>query len=126
MITWYILEGRKVVPTQDMDRAAAFYEKPDSRRVASFRIDGIHISTVFLSLNHNWTDEGPPIVFETMVFDERGEKGADLGTDWTRRYSTYAQALEGHNQVVDEVRAMLKSAAEIAEKHSHEKQQTDG
>ena len=64
----------------------------DYRRVASTVVGKAHVSTVWLGLDHQF-GEGPPLIFETMVF------GGDLDQhQW--RYSTEAQAVEGHDRVV--------------------------
>lgn len=65
-------------------------------RVAYDEIDGITISTVYLGLNHAF-DEGPPLIFETMIFG-----GAHNEDQW--RYSTEADAQEGHAAAVRMVR----------------------
>jgi len=57
---------------------------------------GGKVSTVWLGLDHNWRLTGPPIIFETMVFDEDG-KGNDLDMD---RYSTLEEAIKGHEEMV--------------------------
>ncbi len=67
----------------------------DGRVAEDILPDGKRISTVFLGLNHNW-GEGPPLIFETMVFPSETE-GNDLDMD---RYSTEEQALEGHKEMV--------------------------
>ena len=53
---------------------------------------GIEVSTVFLQCDHNF-GSGPPILFETMVFN--GDKEDEM-----ERYSTYDQAIEGHKRIV--------------------------
>ena len=59
------------------------------------------VSTVFLSIDHNFTDEGPPIVFETLVF------GGPMA-DWMRRYATWTEAETGHEEMVELVRQTLR------------------
>lgn len=63
------------------------------RRVGDENIDGQRVSTVFLSLDHNWS-EGEPLLFETMIF------GGPYDT-YMERYSTYDQAKEGHERIVN-------------------------
>lgn len=62
--------------------------------------DGRYVSTVLLGLDHGF-GEGPPLIFETMVFPSEG--------DWSelmvRRYSTLAEAVAGHAEVVAECEA---------------------
>jgi hypothetical protein len=45
-------------------------------------------STVFIGLDHNW-GEGPPLVFETMIFGGEFDQ-------YQYRYSTWAEAEAGH------------------------------
>lgn len=50
------------------------------------------VSTVWLGLDHNF-GEGPPLIFETMVFKE-GDAGE------LERYSTQEEALRGHKKLL--------------------------
>jgi hypothetical protein len=91
----YKLVGRTVVACGHFnERVPANH---DIRRVAHTAVDKYRISTVFLGVNRNWSRNGPPIIFETMAFDERG-KSQDWGF---YQYSTYDEAERGHKQVVD-------------------------
>lgn len=54
--------------------------------------DDTEVSTVWLGADHRFTDYGPPIIFETMIF--RGGNGDEC---W--RYSTEAEAIKGHDLV---------------------------
>lgn len=74
----------------------ALYETmQDKRRVARYEVEGCTVSTVFLGLDHGW-GEGPPILFETMVF------GGALDREM-ERYSTWDEAIEGHDRMVRRV-----------------------
>ena len=64
-------------------------------------IGGIDISTVWLGLDHQWDPDGPPHIFETMIF-EQGPLDQEC---W--RYSTEADALAGHRRACDKVRFAL-------------------
>lgn len=66
------------------------------RRVAQDYVGEIHVSTVFLPINHSWGD-GPPILFETMVFGY----GAD---EYQWRYPNEESALAGHAIILEAVR----------------------
>mgnify|MGYP001584230827 CR=1 FL=1 len=61
--------------------------------------DGTWISTVWLGLNHNYGD-GPPLIFETVVFPKKGDFN-DRDQD---RYSTEAEAIAGHERMVEKYR----------------------
>ena len=90
----YILDGKTPVLC-DLLTWARWFENSD-RRVASTEVGGVHISTVFLGLDHSF-GHGPPLLFETMVFrDGDGEE--------QERYSTWEEAEAGHERMVERVR----------------------
>ena len=53
-----------------------------SRRVALTELADRHVSTVFLGLDHQCNASGPPLLFETMVFQH------EIDID-SARYATY-------------------------------------
>jgi hypothetical protein len=67
---------------------------------------GTYVSTVWMGLNHN-LGEGPPLIFETMVF------GGPLDQD-AERYPTEAAAQAGHDRWVAAARH------EAVHEHEHE------
>jgi len=64
--------------------------------VADETVVGCRVSTVFLGLDHNW-GEGPPVLFETMVFGGRFDQH-----QW--RYVTWNGAESGHIKVCTALR----------------------
>jgi hypothetical protein len=70
--------------------------------------NGYSVSTVFLVLDHNHGD-GPPVLWETMVFDPEGEA---LGC---RRYTSRDDAQHGHDETVAEIRAMFREVEAITQ-----------
>jgi hypothetical protein len=92
----YILDkDRQAVPAT-VEQWGAFLSSPD-RVVGVCAVAGCIVSTVFLGVNHGLSD-GPPLVFETMVFD-----GPMDG--YQERCSTWQEAEEIHERVCAEVRA---------------------
>ena len=63
-------------------------------RVGNTEVGKYRVSTVFLSLDHQHGD-GPPKIFETMVFG-----GRSYHDEYCERYSTWKDAVDGHNDVV--------------------------
>ena len=59
--------------------------------------DGSWVSTVFLVVDHNLTDDGPPVLYETMAF------AADGIDERVTRYTSRAGALLGHRRIVGEL-----------------------
>jgi hypothetical protein len=91
----YILVGHRAVPCPWLMKWARWMESADRHVRDSFQGD-VRVSTVFLGLDHNFRESGPPILFETMVF---------VGHDSVEqeRYSTWAEAEEGHERWVAKV-----------------------
>lgn len=68
------------------------------QRVGRTTVGDFNVSTVWLhGIDHGYGD-GPPILFETMVF------GGDFDQE-LRRYSTEEEAMRGHLAAVDALRA---------------------
>ena len=88
----YILKGHEAVPA-DLMEWAQWFETAD-RTVAKAQLPGdVSVSTVFLGLNHDFLGDGPPILFETMIF------GGPLDLE-EARYATWDEAEEGHAAMV--------------------------
>ena len=92
----YILDGdHRPVPV-DLMTWARFFEDASNRRVAEAYVNGRRVSTVFIGLDHNFAGDGPPLLWETMVF------GGDLHGE-QRRYASHAEAMAGHAAMVERV-----------------------
>lgn len=108
-ITYYRLVNHEAVPCANVIEWAEYYER-SNRVVKHDEIDGYVISTVFLGINHNFWGEGPPLLFETMVF--KGEttiRRADgtelqvpLSIGYQDRCSTWVQAIAMHARAVEQ------------------------
>lgn len=105
----YVLDadGRTPITVPGLMTWAKAAEK--SRRNGSWRVAldyvGRHeISTVFLGLDHNHRREGPPLLFETMVFSQP-EGWMDC-----ERCSTWDEAEKQHQRRVEEVRGRAGGA----------------
>lgn len=92
---FWILDGENLVET-DLMGWGEWFQNFDNRRVAETTIGDAWISTVFLGIDHNFSGDGPPLLFETMVFFDR----EDLRDEIMMRYATYAEAREGHDTLV--------------------------
>lgn len=105
---YYVLRGHEVVEVDSFVEAAGCFENTAARTVAKTQIvspDGTQdseVSTVFLTIDHNFSNDGPPILFETMVFGNEAFEGLQ------RRYTTWGEAEAGHEAVVATVRLELE------------------
>jgi hypothetical protein len=80
--------------------------RKDKRRVAFTDLGWCTVSTVFLGIDHNFWGDGPPILFETMIFANKApdETFPEEWEGMMRRYGTWAEAEIGHEEMVAEVR----------------------
>ena len=106
--------GKIVVPVEDTLEWATWYESArEERIVGSTQIGPLHVSTVFLGLDHGWGDH--PRWFETMVFGDRDVMWSFAGRkrlfrttlDYQRRYETWAEAEAGHREACEWARGEL-------------------
>lgn len=107
----YILDGHEPVPIDDVLEWARFYENNDKRRVARTSINGWDVSTIFLGIDSN-IFSSTPLLFETMIFSETDKVHSKLLNrkfrksmeTYGRRYSTWDEALAGHEEAVKMIR----------------------
>ncbi len=95
---YYILENSKPKEV-DCLTWAKWFEKVD-RVIERTEVGNVMVSTVFLGLNYNFYQEGPPLLYETLVF------GGNLDGE-IDRYETLEQAQNGHVEMVDRVGGMV-------------------
>lgn len=94
----YVLNGREPVPVETPEEWAVAFGRIEDRRVGYADLGkGVSVSTVFLGLDHNFLGEGPPLLFETMVFG--GEHDGDC-----YREPTWENAEATHERVVAELK----------------------
>lgn len=89
----YILKGHEPVPVE-LEVWARWFETADRQVRDTFR-DDVRVSTVFLGLDHSF-GHGPPVLFETKVF-------VNGSGDEMERYSTWDEAVEGHENMVAKI-----------------------
>lgn len=93
MLEKYVLdENRNVKRCHNLMVWARWFETSgERRRVAQDFFWDCDVSTVFLSTNHQFNPDGPPLLFETMVFG--GDEDEDL-EQW--RWTSWEEATAGH------------------------------
>lgn len=65
----------------------------EHRQVAKTQRYGVLVSTVFLFIDHNHFNVGPPLVFETMIFGGKHDQ-------YQTRCSTWEDAVKMHQKGV--------------------------
>lgn len=88
---YYRLEGRETFPC--MTAEASYIIGNAKNSLVKTEVGVCLVSTVFLCINHNF-GLGEPILFETMVFPN-----GSLIEEYCERYTTYDEAMEGHQRI---------------------------
>lgn len=98
MSNYYDRDGKPMEMMDWAKRASESYRRVGWDVLLTKRI----VSTVWLGLDHSFSAGGPPIIFESMVFDcDEAGKIANYGELDCDRYSTEAEALAGHAAMVE-------------------------
>jgi len=120
---YWILDEDGIPKCVSAQEWGVWLEVTSNRIIAQYERDGYLVSTIFLGLDHIWSGKGPPVLFETMVFDDQrwgkpGDKGnriVSLGEEMScERYSTMDDALIGHERHVKELDRKLDYASAVA------------
>lgn len=91
----FILDAEGNVRPADLKEWGTWFESAgESRIVQQDRLEnGVFVSTVFLGLDHNFSGQGPPILWESMIF--KGPHDGEM-----RRYSSLEDARAGHSELL--------------------------
>jgi len=102
--SWYVLKDKVPVPCDNVEEWGRFMENTNNRIVRKTtietEIENVEVSTVFLGIDHSFSSNGPPILFETMVFG-----GPTDQEQW--RYVTWEEATTDHSRVVEELQGKI-------------------
>ena len=94
MLHKFILKGKEPIPCDDLMEWARWFETTNRQIKRDVFANGeITISTVFLGMVHGF-GEGPPILFETMIFGGKYD-------DYQTRCSTWDEAEKMHQDAID-------------------------
>lgn len=100
MIFRYILIGQTPVPEPDYDEWVKWSSDHDRDRdpgtcvVAQTEIGDLEVYTVFRGIDLRSVEEGPPILFETMVFGSGDKPAYHKGcSTWLEAEAQHAEAL---------------------------------
>lgn len=105
---YYDLDGNELT----IEQYAALGDRP--QHIGNTNTRKFHISTVWLGINHNWDREGPPLIFETMVFhcyQHTGRAKRLIRSEW--RWSSKEEATIGHGLISESVKRYNRQFAQI-------------
>jgi hypothetical protein len=99
MNQYYLLDDdHNIIESNDVHEWGRMFEQRE-RIVKQEHFNGTFISTVFLGLDHSFSEEGPPVLFETMVFNPEGSGY------YEERCCTWDEAVAQHAAVYAKVAA---------------------
>lgn len=102
---FYRLAGREAVPIDGEDMMEFAAVMTSGRTVGKTELPGnTTVSTVFLGLDHQFAPDGPPLLFETMVFSDDDTYERQI------RYTTYDEAEVGHAAIVGDLLRRMAEA----------------
>ena len=93
-MNYYDRQGRRITMKQWMTMWGEGEE--GKRRVAFTKVGPYAVSTIYIGLDYMFGRGVAPLIFETMIFDDRREH--ESVECW--RYPTEEAALAGHDQAV--------------------------
>ena len=104
-----ILDSGSVILCSDRSEWVAWMKEAHSAGnhvIAEDSIEGFQVSTIFLGINFNLGEPGPPLWFETAAFRRTidGNLGAQIQCE-AFQYSTATDAFAGHVVVCQKVRS---------------------
>jgi hypothetical protein len=108
---YIINEKGNTVPCDGISEWGTWFGTHRLQYQLSDEIADLSVSTVFLGIDHNLTMAGPPLLWETMVFDKGSpfmtHPMMDVGC-W--RFATQKEAYEFHDNKVEELAEALKKS----------------
>lgn len=111
-MAYYILDSNhNILLEPDVAKFGQWFSNNNNRVVAKDNFKDRHgnevkVSTMFLGIDHSFSQNRPPILFETMIF------GGDFDQD-TYRYSTWDEAVKGHKKALMKAHDEKDGALEI-------------
>ncbi|MGH9903932.1 MAG: hypothetical protein ACRD68_19145 [Pyrinomonadaceae bacterium] len=88
----FILDGRKVIPCTEVGQWGHWFMNAE-RHVGRTEVGPYVVSTVFVGLDYSFGESERPLVFETMVFEDKEEVEREF-------YATWEEAEAGHARMV--------------------------
>ena len=103
MSKWYILDNNHKPVISTAVKSSEWMEDNPNRKIVGYdeltdlNGDDVRVSTVFLGLDRAmpWDEDKTPVLWETMIFGGVNDQG------YQKRYASYEQAIEGHQNAIN-------------------------
>jgi hypothetical protein len=87
------------------------------KHISEINGEKFFISTIRMEVRHSWLNQHHNVnVYETMVFEKKDDIVQYESSLFNRRYSTYDNAVEGHDYVVKNIEKIVKTTRECRAK----------
>lgn len=93
MSMYYILDDDHNLIATDRETWGEWLGNNENRVVAKTQVGDAVVSTVCLGVDHNWSPDGPPMFFETMVFGGEHDGECLRCTTWDEAETQHAQVM---------------------------------
>ena len=99
-MSWYILTTDNEPVKVNVHEAAQWMEDNSTRKqigfdeLTDYNGHEVRVSTVFLGLDHSWRSD-KPVLWETMIFGGKHDQA------YQERYSSYEDAIAGHQRAIN-------------------------
>lgn len=105
LIKYYGMQGQRITAAEWVEWVETS-DRHVARTIVRHGRGKYYVSTIALGFNHNWVGNGPPLLFETMVFRDSMMNPMRV----QERYSTPAQARRGHALVLRALKRTLRNS----------------
>jgi len=104
MTDYYMLIDEEVVKAESIDDWLRWSHLFDDKKIIDTKILGHRVSTIFLTIDHrSYMEEGPPVLFETMVFKLNSNTGV-----YCERYTSLQVAKDRHQWIIDNIDEIIE------------------
>lgn len=109
--TFFILdEKNNIIPNKNIEEFRKWSDENKEKLQIETFIGDFRISTIFMGRNHDNFHEGEPLLWETMIF-----KNKEVFEDYQKRYSSFKEAMNGHNEAIDKIEIIFNERHERKE-----------
>lgn len=115
----YVLDGHEPKPStlteSDPDYFRGICETIKSNAFGHAGIGIMFVSTIFLGIDHRHIGDGPPILFETMIFKDDLTHGPDHDfINYQTRCSTWDEAMQMHADACEYIKNAFSELAKAS------------
>lgn len=87
------------------------------KHIAEVNGEKFFISTINMEVRHSWLTQHQNVnIYETMIFEKKDGIVQYDSSIYNKRYTTYENAVEGHNHIVKNIEKIVRTTRECRAK----------